>query len=45
MHSLQESCNFESLIDRWMQQEMQGIQFPADFDLVWRMTGYSTKSP
>ena len=32
------------LIDGWMEAEQSGEQFPVDFDIAWRIAGYSTKA-
>jgi phage anti-repressor protein len=32
-----------SIIDKWMEQERHGVKFPADFEIVWKIAGYSTK--
>ena len=32
-----------ALIDRWMELERNGNQFPVDFDIAWTIAGYSTK--
>ena len=33
-----------SIIDKWMEQERNGVKFPADFDIVWKIAGYSNKA-
>lgn len=43
MTNLQYSPDLKTLIEQWMQQEMQGIQFPVDFDIAWKIAGYSRK--
>jgi len=37
------SYDVRSLIDRWMEDERNGVQFPVDFDIAWQLAGYSTK--
>lgn len=37
------TTNVSSLIDQWMEAEQNGEQFPVDFDIAWRLAGYSTK--
>lgn len=32
-----------TLIEGWLKDEMEGVQFPVPFDLVWQMAGYSDK--
>lgn len=43
MTNLQYFPNLQTLVEQWMQEEMQGIQFPVDFDVAWKIAGYSTK--
>lgn len=33
----------ENLIDHWLTQEQNGIQYPVDFDVAWAIAGYSEK--
>lgn len=33
-----------ALIDRWIEAEQNGEQFPVPFDLAWQIAGYSTKA-
>lgn len=37
------SLDFESLVNRWLELEQSGEKFPANFETVWQMIGYSTK--
>lgn len=37
------SYDVRDLIDRWMEAESNGERFPVDFDVAWRLAGYSTK--
>ena len=32
-----------AIIDKWMAQERNGVKFPVDFDIAWKIAGYSTK--
>lgn len=32
-----------SYVDEWLKQEQNGERFPVDFDIAWRLAGYSTK--
>lgn len=34
----------QKLIEGWLEQERQGVKFPADFELAWQIAGYSKKS-
>jgi len=36
--------NLESLVENWLKQESEGVQFPVDFDTAWKVAGYSRKS-
>ena len=36
--------NVLSLLDKWLEAEQNGIQFPVPFDDAWKMAGYSTKA-
>lgn len=36
--------NEQKLIEGWLEQERQGVEFPVDFDLGWGMAGYARKS-
>jgi len=33
----------QSLIDKWLKDEQNGIEFPVDFDIAWQIAGYSRK--
>ncbi|MFM6155641.1 MAG: hypothetical protein ACKPE3_22035 [Sphaerospermopsis kisseleviana] len=33
----------ELLIDKWLEQEQQGIRFPVDFETAWYVAGYARK--
>jgi phage anti-repressor protein len=33
-----------TIIDKWMEQERNGVRFPADFEIVWKISGYSNKA-
>lgn len=35
--------DIQSLIDQWLEDEQNGVQFPVDFDVAWPIAGYSTK--
>jgi hypothetical protein len=37
------SSDIFSLIDSWYEAEQNGNQFPVDFDVAWKITGYSRK--
>jgi anti-repressor protein len=37
------SSNIRDLIDSWIKDEQEGIQFPVPFDLAWGIAGYSRK--
>lgn len=32
-----------TILNKWMEQERNGTHFPADFDIVWKIAGYSSK--
>ena len=34
----------QNLIDNWLEQEQQGVQFPVDFETAWQIAGYSNKA-
>ncbi|MFN5251074.1 MAG: hypothetical protein ACK5DE_08490 [Bacteroidota bacterium] len=36
--------DYYKLIDRWMESERQGNRFPVDFDIAWKIAGYSKKA-
>jgi hypothetical protein len=38
------SIDEQKLIEQWVKKEMNGEQFPVDFDLAWQIAGYSTKA-
>ena len=33
----------QSIINNWIEQEKNGVEFPVDFDLAWQIIDYSTK--
>ena len=33
----------EALINEWLRQEQEGIQFPVDFEIAWQLAGYADK--
>lgn len=35
--------DYSQLVERWLQAEQNGEQFPVDFDLAWKMAGYARK--
>jgi phage anti-repressor protein len=35
--------NIQALIDKWLEQEQNGVRFPVDFDTAWYIAGYSRK--
>lgn len=35
--------NIQSLINKWLEQEQNGVRFPVDFDTAWQIAGYSRK--
>jgi phage anti-repressor protein len=37
------SYDAKTLIDQWMEAERNGEQFPVDFDIAWKIAGYSRK--
>lgn len=36
--------DLSTLIECWVKDEMEGVQFPVPFDLVWQMAGYHDKA-
>ena len=34
----------QKLIDSWLEQEQNGVEFPVDFDYAWKIAGYTRKS-
>jgi|LakMenE18May11ns_1017448.scaffolds.fasta_scaffold9929504_4 phage anti-repressor protein len=35
--------NIQALIDKWLEQERNGVRFPVDFETAWYIAGYSRK--
>lgn len=35
--------NIQALIDKWLEQEQNGVRFPVDFEIAWYIAGYSRK--
>lgn len=35
--------NVQTLIDKWIEQERNGVRFPVDFDATWQIAGFSRK--
>ena len=35
--------NIQALIDKWLEQERNGVRFPVDFETAWCIAGYSRK--
>jgi len=35
--------DIQNLIDNWLEQEQQGVQFPVDFETAWHIAGYARK--
>jgi len=31
------------LVDKWLEKERNGVKFPVDFDVAWKIAGYSRK--
>jgi len=40
---LSHNFNTEELIDQWIQEEDQGVQYPVDLDIAWQLAGYKKK--
>lgn len=38
------SHDIASLLDDWIEDERNGVQFPVPFDAAWQMAGYATKA-
>ncbi|WP_016950005.1 hypothetical protein [Anabaena sp. PCC 7108] len=36
--------NLQVLIEQWLKQEEEGVQFPVDFDVAWKIAGYCDKA-
>ncbi len=36
--------DYSKIVDRWLKAEHEGVRFPAEFELAWKIAGYSTKS-
>lgn len=43
MSNLYDHSSIQALIDKWLEQEQQGVTFPVDFDIAWKIAGYSRK--
>lgn len=43
MTSIVTQQSIESLVDKWLKDEENGIEFPVDFDIAWQLAGYSRK--
>jgi hypothetical protein len=39
----EEVFDYKQWVDYWLDQEKRGVKFPVDFDIGWKMAGYSTK--
>lgn len=39
-----EPQSIEFLVDGWLEQERNGVQFPVDFEIAWQIAGYATKA-
>lgn len=35
--------DIHSLINKWIEDELNGIEFPVDFEIAWQIAGYSRK--
>lgn len=43
-HSDSEQLDVQNLVDNWLKLESEGEQFPVNFDIAWKIAGYSTKA-
>ncbi|MGL5720029.1 MAG: hypothetical protein ACRCYP_04480 [Alphaproteobacteria bacterium] len=43
-NSIKVTINEAELVQKWIEQEKQGVQFPVDFEDAWRIAGYSKKA-
>jgi len=37
------SLDIQQLVDKWLKDEQNGVQFPVDFDIAWQIAGYARK--
>jgi hypothetical protein len=37
------NVDLQSLVDQWLKDEQNGVQFPVDFEIAWQIAGYSRK--
>lgn len=37
------SLDIQQLVDKWLKDEQNGVQFPVDLSVAWPMTGYKKK--
>ena len=35
--------DYSKIVDRWLSAEKEGVEFPVEFDLAWKIAGYSRK--
>ena len=42
-NSILSENSVQQLIEQWLQQEKDGVKFPVDFDVAWKIAGYSRK--
>ena len=35
--------NYSLLINKWLEDEQNGVKFPVDFDVAWKIAGYAKK--
>ena len=36
--------DYSKIVDRWVRAENDGVEFPVEFDLAWKIAGYSNKA-
>jgi phage anti-repressor protein len=38
------NVDLQSLVEKWIEDEKNGVQYPVDFEIAWQIAGYSTKA-
>ena len=36
--------SYSNIVDEWLRKEKEGDKYPVDFNVGWRLAGYSTKA-
>ena len=35
--------DYSKIVDRWLSAEKEGVEFPVEFDIAWKLAGYTRK--